>query len=79
MDYWENNFGAKSVFELGSGFGHSTAWFARAVTENGEGKVYHVVWDEELSRQALTNRNAHSQPGLDRLAGTSAGWGYCGV
>ena len=43
---------AKRVFELGSGFGYSTAWFARAVTENGGGEVYHVVWDEELSQQA---------------------------
>ena len=27
--------GARHVFELGSGFGYSTAWFARAVKENG--------------------------------------------
>ena len=47
--------GARSVFELGSGFGYSTAWFARAVTENGGGVVHHVVWDEELSQQARTN------------------------
>jgi caffeoyl-CoA O-methyltransferase len=44
--------GARRIFELGSGFGYSTAWFARAVRENGGGEVYHVVWDEELSRQA---------------------------
>ena len=44
--------GARSVFELGSGFGYSTAWFARAVQENGGGSVHHVVWDEELSNQA---------------------------
>jgi predicted O-methyltransferase YrrM len=44
--------GAKRIFELGSGFGYSTAWFAKAVTENGGGEVFHVVWDEELSRQA---------------------------
>ena len=44
--------GARSVFELGSGFGYSTAWFARAVQENGGGSVHHVVWDEELSEQA---------------------------
>jgi caffeoyl-CoA O-methyltransferase len=43
---------ARRVFELGSGFGYSTAWFARAVQENGGGVVHHVVWDEELSRQA---------------------------
>lgn len=26
---------AKSIFELGSGYGYSTAWFAQAVEENG--------------------------------------------
>jgi caffeoyl-CoA O-methyltransferase len=44
--------GARSVFELGSGFGYSTAWFARAVRENGGGIVYHTVWDEKLSSRA---------------------------
>ncbi len=44
--------GARRIFELGSGFGYSTAWFAKAVIENGGGEVYHVVWDEELSKQA---------------------------
>jgi len=44
--------GARRVFELGSGFGYSTAWFARAVRENGGGEVYHVVWDEDLSARA---------------------------
>lgn len=44
--------GARRVFEMGSGFGYSTAWFARAVKENGGGVVQHVVWDEELSKQA---------------------------
>lgn len=44
--------GARSVFELGSGFGYSTAWFAKAVTENGGGTVDHVVWDERLSAEA---------------------------
>ena len=44
--------GARRVFELGSGFGYSTAWFARAVVENGGGEVFHVVWDKELSRRA---------------------------
>jgi caffeoyl-CoA O-methyltransferase len=44
--------GARRVFELGSGYGYSTAWFARAVRENGGGDVHHVVWDEELSREA---------------------------
>jgi len=47
--------GARHVFELGSGFGYSTAWFARAVRENGGGTVHHVVWDEDLSRAAREN------------------------
>src|SRR5213595_499614 len=49
---------ARQVFELGSGFGYSTAWFARAVKENGGGTVHHVVWDDVLSRQARVNRAA---------------------
>ena len=44
--------GAKEIFELGSGYGYSTAWFAQAVRENGGGIVHHVVWDEALSHQA---------------------------
>lgn len=44
--------GARSVYELGSGYGYSTAWFAKAVKENGGGIVDHVVWDEELSQMA---------------------------
>jgi predicted O-methyltransferase YrrM len=49
---------ARNIFELGSGYGYSTAWFAQALKENGGGIVHHVVWEEELSRQAklhLTN------------------------
>lgn len=44
--------GARRVFELGSGFGYSTAWFAMAVRDNGGGEVHHVVWDDGLSQQA---------------------------
>jgi caffeoyl-CoA O-methyltransferase len=44
--------GARQIFELGSGYGYSTAWFARAVKENGGGKVHHVVWSEPLSQKA---------------------------
>src|SRR5687768_15340352 len=51
--------GARKVFELGSGYGYSTAWFARAVAENGGGTVDHVVWDEKLSSLARLH--------LDRL------------
>jgi len=46
---------AKSVFELGSGYGYSTAWFAKAVRENGGGVVHHTVWDEELSASARSH------------------------
>jgi predicted O-methyltransferase YrrM len=46
--------GARTVFELGSGYGYSTAWFARAIKENGGGTVHHVVWDETLSARART-------------------------
>lgn len=50
--------GARTVFEMGSGYGYSTAWFARAVKETAalrgstEGRVHHVVWDENLSNMA---------------------------
>jgi len=50
--------GAKSIFELGSGFGYSTAWFVRAVKENGGGVVHHTVWDEALSRLAHRHLSA---------------------
>ena len=50
--------GAKRVFELGSGYGYSTAWFARAVQENGGGVVYHVVWNKELSHWAHRHLDA---------------------
>ena len=49
---------AKSVFEMGSGYGYSTAWFARAVMENGGGLVHHVVWDEKLSQMAVKHLSA---------------------
>ena len=49
---------AKSVFELGSGYGYSTAWFAKAVKENGGGVVHHTVWDEDLSKRAQAHLSA---------------------
>lgn len=49
---------ARQIFELGSGYGYSTAWFAQAVRENGGGVVHHVVWDEELSQQAQKHLTA---------------------
>jgi predicted O-methyltransferase YrrM len=51
--YWLTRLtGARHVFELGSGFGYSTAWFALAVRDNGGGVVHHTVWDADLSQQA---------------------------
>jgi caffeoyl-CoA O-methyltransferase len=50
--------GARNIFELGSGFGYSTAWFARAIRENGGGTVHHVVWDADLSRRAQRHLTA---------------------
>jgi predicted O-methyltransferase YrrM len=50
--------GARRVFELGSGYGYSTAWFARAVRENGGGEVHHVVWDDDLSARARAHIDA---------------------
>ncbi len=47
--------GAKRIFELGSGYGYSTLWFARAVRENGGGEVHHTVWDERLHVRAREN------------------------
>ena len=47
--------GARNVFELGSGYGYSTAWFAKAVVENGGGSVNHVVWEDRLSQMAKSH------------------------
>lgn len=49
---------ARRIFELGSGFGYSTAWFAKAVQENGGGEVHHVVWDQDLSQKARRHLGA---------------------
>jgi caffeoyl-CoA O-methyltransferase len=56
--------GARRIFELGSGYGYSTVWFARAVRENGGGVVHHTVWDAELSGRARRHLQAM---GLDDL------------
>ena len=55
---------AQRVFEMGSGYGYSTAWFAKAVHENGGGTVYHVVWDKELSRKAKKHLSALGYEGI---------------
>ena len=62
--------GARRIFEMGSGFGYSTAWFARAVQENGGGIVYHVVWDEALSKEA---RGHLAALGVDGVVGYEVG------
>lgn len=58
--------GARRVFELGSGFGYSTAWFARAVRDNGGGEVHHVVWDERLSARARAHLDTLELGGIVR-------------
>jgi caffeoyl-CoA O-methyltransferase len=58
--------GARSVFELGSGYGYSTAFFARAVVENGGGTVHHVVWDDDLSARARRHLGALGFDGVVR-------------
>jgi len=55
---------AKSVFELGSGYGYSTAWFAKAVKENGGGVVHHTVWDDDLSKRARGHLSALGSAGV---------------
>jgi predicted O-methyltransferase YrrM len=59
--------GARRVFELGSGYGYSTAWFARAVGENGGGEVHHTVWDQALSDQARRHLEAMGLADLVRF------------
>ncbi|MCB8942998.1 MAG: O-methyltransferase [Ardenticatenaceae bacterium] len=66
--------GAKQVFELGSGYGYSIAWFAQAVQENlalrgaegGGGAVHHTVWDEGLSQMARSHLAALGYASLIR-------------
>jgi predicted O-methyltransferase YrrM len=71
---------ARNVFEMGSGYGYSTAWFARAVKENGGGTVHHVVWDEKLSEMARGHLSRlgyadllqyHAAEAIQTLRGTS--------
>src|SRR5688572_21748348 len=67
--------GAKAVFEMGSGFGYSTAWFARAVGKDG--RVVHTEMDQGLQdeakdwlRKASLFRQTELRPGnaIDLLA-----------
>src|ERR671930_2112824 len=49
LEILARSIGAKRVFELGSGFGYSAYWFARAVGEKGE--VHCTDGDPENARQ----------------------------
>ena len=42
--------GARSVYEMGSGFGYSTWWFSRAVGESGS--IVHTDGSQQLSDEA---------------------------
>jgi caffeoyl-CoA O-methyltransferase len=42
--------GARDIFEMGSGFGYSTWWFAHAV--GGHGRVVHTDGDQKKSNEA---------------------------
>lgn len=50
LEQYARAIGAISVFEMGSGFGYSTAWFARGV--GPKGKVVHTEMDPALSKEA---------------------------
>jgi predicted O-methyltransferase YrrM len=63
---------AKSVFELGSGYGYSTAWFTKAVKENGGGVVHHTVWDDDLSKRAQRHLSALGLADLVRFHNAEA-------
>src|SRR4029079_11896682 len=56
--------GARKIFALGSGYGYSTLWFAKAVKENGGGVVHHTVWDEDLSKRAPGHLSALDSAGV---------------
>lgn len=43
---------AKRIFELGSGYGYSTLWFAKAVQQLGEGEIFHTDMDRKNTDQA---------------------------
>jgi predicted O-methyltransferase YrrM len=45
---------ATRIFELGSGYGYSTLWFAKAVQRLGGGEIFHTDGDRKNSEQAKT-------------------------
>jgi caffeoyl-CoA O-methyltransferase len=54
--------GAKRIFEMGSGFGYSAYWFAKAVGDSGE-----VVFTELSQRNAQLARDFFRRGGIDRI------------
>lgn len=50
LEQYARAIGAQTVFEMGSGFGYSTAWFARAV--GSKGRVVHTEMDATLVKEA---------------------------
>lgn len=60
LHFFTRLIGARKVYELGSGYGYSTWFFAKAVQQNlaqlgGSGEVVHTVWDAQLSADARDN------------------------
>lgn len=53
---------AKRVFEMGSGFGYSAYWFAKAVGDGGE-----VVFTELSQKNAQLGRDFFRRGGVDRI------------
>ncbi len=53
---------AKRVFEMGSGFGYSAYWFAKAVGDGGE-----VVFTEISQRNAQLARDFFRSGGIDKI------------
>jgi predicted O-methyltransferase YrrM len=51
LEVLARSIGARRVLEMGSGYGYSAYWFARAVGENGE--VHMTEGDPENQKQAL--------------------------
>lgn len=60
--------GAKRVFELGSGYGYSTVWFAKAVGQSG--RVFHTDGDSKNTEKA---RDYLDQAGLRKQVVFSTG------
>ncbi len=54
--------GAKRVFEMGSGFGYSAYWFAKAAGDDGE-----VVFTEISQRNAQLARDFFRSGGIDKI------------